>query len=52
MDDSGQLHALAALPRGKNSRFILGDWVGPRHVLVILEKNIPETEQWAVQANV
>jgi len=49
MEDIGQHHVLAALPRGKNSCFILGGWVGPRHVLVILEKNIPGTEHWAVQ---
>jgi hypothetical protein len=30
MDDSGQLHVLAALPWGKNSSFILGSWVGPK----------------------
>jgi hypothetical protein len=52
MDDSGHLHVLAALPRGKNSRFTTGGLVGPRRVLVSLEKNIPGTEHWAVQANV
>ena len=49
MDDSGQLHALAALPWVKNSRYILRDWVGTRHFLVILEKNIPGIEHRTVQ---
>jgi len=52
MDVSGHLQDYAALPRGKNSRFILRGWVEPIHVLVILEKNIPGTEHWVVQTNV
>jgi hypothetical protein len=52
---SGQLHALADLPRGKNpDTHCIGGWVGPIAGVVLFEDEenlllLPGIEPWIVQ---
>jgi hypothetical protein len=44
MEVSGQVHATAALPPGKDPHWI-GGWVGPRAVLDVVKRKIPSPHQ-------